>query len=234
MNYSLTQRKESQGIWYIGERANWFFPLRSLYHMLFGMNPGVDLFDSPQIFFSECGDCSSISTDSLEHPRGLLDTDVQLLLTRDQAAVSLDSSPPCQHSVWTWYQEPSDVSSFRRQRVDSFFALSSLEREVWVDFMYLCSWWKQSLNPSTLGMLGLRKRLVLHPSQAKRWDFLSHLRAHGLPLRRSCYVSTIGFMWLQGKAQWCFSWTFVCDLSLAELDSCPSSFLAQFILHKGK
>ena len=62
--------------------------------MLFGMNPGVDLFDSPQIFFSECGDCSSISTDSLEHPRGLLDTDVQLLLTRDQAAVSLDSSPP--------------------------------------------------------------------------------------------------------------------------------------------
>lgn len=69
--------------------------LHSLYHMLFGMNPGVDLFDSPQIFFSECGDCSSISTHSLGHPCGLLDANVQLLLTRDQAAVSLDSVSSC-------------------------------------------------------------------------------------------------------------------------------------------
>ena len=63
--------------------------------MLFGMNPGMDLFDPLQIFFSKCGDCFPVSTDSLGHPGGLLDSDGQLLLTRGQAAVSPDSSPPC-------------------------------------------------------------------------------------------------------------------------------------------
>ena len=107
-------------------------------------------------------------------------------------------------------------------------------KKVWVDFIYLCSWWKQSLSPSVLGTLGLRKWLALCPSQVKRWDFLSHLRAHGPPPCRSCYVLTVGFMWLRSKAQWCISRTSGCDLSLAELDSCPCGFLPQFILHKGK
>lgn len=98
--------------------------------------------------------------------------------------------------------------------------------------MYLCSWWKQSLNPSTLGMLGLRKRLVLHPSQAKEMGFPFTSESTWPSLCRSCYVSTIGFMWLQ-VAQWCFSWTFVCDLSLAELDSCPYSFWLNSFCTKG-
>ena len=35
------------------------------------MNPGMALFDPPQIFFPKCGDCFPISTDSLGHPSGL-------------------------------------------------------------------------------------------------------------------------------------------------------------------
>ena len=58
------------------------------------MNLGTDLFDPPQIFFSECGDCFPISTDGLGHPCGLSDSDGQLLLTRDQAAVWLVTSLP--------------------------------------------------------------------------------------------------------------------------------------------
>lgn len=47
-------------------------------------------------------------------------------------------------------------------------------------------------------------------------------------------ILTIGIKWLLCDTQQCFSWTFGCWISSANMGSYPFSFLGQFILHKGE
>lgn len=50
----------------------------------------------------------------------------------------------------------------------------------------------------------------------------------------NCCILTIGIKWLLCDTQQCFSWTFGCWISPANMGSYPFSFLGQFILHKGE
>lgn len=86
--------------------------------MLFGVNRSVDTFGPPQHFFPKCKDLlSHLSEAVLGTPFASRALMVGGCVVTDEAVVSSLSLPPpllatlsVHQDVWTWYQEPSDIS----------------------------------------------------------------------------------------------------------------------------
>lgn len=175
--------------------------------MLLGVNPGMDIFGPLQVFFSDCGDLlSHFQRLSWAPPWPL---GLRWSAVANEGSDSYFSRPSpllttllVHQDVWTWYQEPSDISSYRGQSVDSYLFFRQW-RENSELILHICMHQGNNLSVQVFrGCWDCRKQLFLHPSQAKRWDLLSWLGMHGLP-PRDCCISTIAFVWSQSEVRRC-------------------------------